>query len=1136
MTTPNRALRAALLGGTGLCLIGTASLGIASAQTEVGDARTTPLSTSADGDVTITADGSVTVGSGTAVTIDADGTVTNDGAITVDDDDDTDDGDVGVRITGDVTGAYAQGGTITLGTDVIQVRNAAPAALSSGRFGLLLDSDARLTGDITFENGSAVGVAGDASAGVGILGTLDGTLSLGGAIDVRGADAAAVRVEGTVTGDVAILGQPLSGGQASGNIAARGTNASGVVIGDAGTVGGRLTLTRQVLVTANTNIDPFSADDDAENDLTRAQQRALASGNALRIGGDVDGGILLGAPTTSGTGDDAVPVGGAALGVQGEGAVVLVDGGAVIGALQNRAEADADAEAGAGFGLHNGGTILAAPQIIGSSANGLVVGNATVQGGISNAGSITANAIGLASDATAVSFSADAQVARFVNTGTIGANANSDQGDAIAFRDASGTVTTFTNEGIIAAVLRDFADQTPCAEFGLAEDDADCTDENRAYDDEGPSGVAVAIDLSANTLGVDFDNTGQIEGAVLLGAGADDVAFAGGTMVGDLSTGGGDDVVSFTETALFFGDIDLGDGRDTLSLEGSLMVGDIAFGAGGGTLTLSDGAVVEGALSAAGVDVVVGDLGSALVLNEVGVSTLGSLTTLAGRTATDAEGNTFTEEGAVLSFLVSGGDGVSTLDVTGDAIIADDTTFETTFLAAFAERTISAPIIRAGGLLDVDLSGGRAPTVVGASPFLFSQTLSIDETENALVLTLQRKTAEETGLDASFAPAYEPFIAALAAASAPELGDTGRAVGRAIFNISNQEDFEDAFRQFLPSPLQAPLTYARAQNNSVTSLVTQRVDRLRESTGGARTVWLQEESFFVNRGSDATSNGFDGGGFVLAVGADAPVGPIDTLGVTASIASARFDEQEGEDFPFNRLTYAFGAYAAEDIGALRLDGRLSYGITSSESERSIVLTARDEEGQATGVGDVQRLVEGSWDGTEIAGHLRALYRGQYGDWDVQPFASLDYLRLEEDAYEENGALDQAVALGVDEREIESLRGNVGVVVGREFALRPNRFDTSIPGAVTPRITAAYSTELQDDDLSGTYRFLQDGDAEGGAPGEDFTLLTEKEGGIGILGADIAYENQYAKLLAGASVAVGDQSEVYTLRLGVGLKW
>ena len=80
------------------------------------------------------------------------------------------------------------------------------------------------------------------------------------------------------------------------------------------------------------------------------------------------------------------------------------------------------------------------------------------------------------------------------------------------------------------------------------------------------------------------------------------------------------------------------------------------------------------------------------------------------------------------------------------------------------------------------------------------------------------------------------------------------------------------------------------------------------------------------------------------------------------------------------------------------------------------------------------------------------------------------------------------------------------------------------------LTAAWSQELITDDSEATYNFGQPGD------NDRFTLFSEPESGAAILGADILYENDYATVHVGASGHLGEQTEILTLRAGIGLKW
>ena len=1126
LTAPVRGLKHGLLSSAAASLVLTAGpVGGALAQqsTEVAAETTAPLLTSATGDLTITAEGSVVVSQGAAVTIDADADVVQDGALTLETENDD---AIGVLVTGDVTGSYAQTGSITVTSELETVQNEAPADFPGGRFGFLVAQDARLDGDVTFAEGSSIAVDSAGGAAVSVLGEVTGDLTVLADISVQGEDAIGVHVAGDVGGD-ALIGPAAAGANAP-DIQVRGVNASGVVVD--GDVGGRLTVARTVGVTGFTS--GFAPDDDGDDDCPigsdgtvglcdDVDQATLASGNALRVSGTVSGGVLLaGATDTVAATEDtaAIPAtGGADLSSRGGGAAVFIADGAALGALTGEADAE-----GTGYGLFNGGTIEGSGATgFGSAAvstTGLRVGAASIAGGIGNAGGIGAQASGLSVSATALVIEAGASVPRFDNDGSVLAIASSDTGDAVAVRDASGSVLSFSNTGTIQAVLQNFSDGDTIAPDGEA-----ATDTNPDDDEGDPTGRAIAVDLSAATSAVTFDNTGSIFGDVLLGDGGNTVTygafetedgrFLGARVGGDLYTGDGDDTVGFADDARVAGDVFLGGGADvfTLAGEGTALLGDVDFGddAAGGAFAVADGArFIGGLLGGQGVDVDLSGTGSRLELTALSTQQAGSLTT---------------GDGTILSFHVSDdGSAVAALDVAGDVDIAGGTEFETVFDSAFV-GDVDAAIITAGGTLTADLSGALA-ALSAQTPFLFDQSVAVDS--NAVVLSLSRKDTEDLGIAEGIAPGYEPFIAALAAASAADEVQ-GRALGRSIFNLPTQERFLDAYRQFLGAPLDAPLTYAVVQNDSVTSVVNARVDRLRDDDGQNRHFWLQEESFFVNRNEDDVSNGFDGGGFVIALGADAPLGPVDTVGVSASVASARYDEQAGEDFPFNRLTYAVSAYASERIGQVRIDGRLGYGWSQSDSERNIVLTSLDENGQADGMDDIRRTVTAEWDGTQLSAYGRVLYEGQVGGYDVQPFASLDYLSLTDDAYAESGVADEATALTVSETDASSLRGNLGVMIGKEYKLRPSRYDTSIPGTVMPRLTAAISQELDTDDIEATYRF---------AGGDPFTLAAEKEQTAGTLGADVLYENQYAKLHAGVAAHVGDKTEVYTLRLGVGLKW
>ncbi len=1103
--TPSLVLRNVLLSGAALMPF---LLTPASAQdVTISTPQTTPVETAtADNggpaNVTIEDTGSVTLTNGTGVTLNSDNTLTIDGDVTINPSDNS----VGILVDGTRTGALTMNGTITLESAAADP-NLLVQDYNDNRAGVWFNGGT-FTGDVTFGSNGAINVDGDLSTGLLLDSDLIGNLLFESDSTINGAGSNAIAINGNVTGNVTITNNT--------RITVTGANSQGIIVN--GNIDGAFTYNG---VTQSTGYTNLAATDDPDTTVDEvAEQIALQGGSALSINGNVTGGILFDGAlpdeeitdtVTSAASGNIIQYGSAPavhIGATGPITIGLVDTSALSSAYGN-------------WGFINRGEISANGTYEGVSSLGMLIENAIIAGGFRNDGGIISGANGALATGIRIGagtnlpaffnrgrlqvlatnggnaatigllIEAGATVNAITNAGIIQSNLVSDTADAVAIRDLSGTVTSLVNSGSITTGIADFSDGDP----------------DTTADDGLPTGNGIAIDFSANTTGVSILNdvdanfdaattsrltVGVVRGDVLLGSGNDSYQQFAGITTGDIDFGLGDDSLEISNNSSVLGNVTFGDGNDSTILDDALYTGTMAFGNGIDTLTLINNAVFNGGLTDADGLLDISVTGSTLTLADATLTTLISTLSLDGN--------------STFSFAVDGnGQQTASIIASGTVTIGDGAIIIPVFSGAFVQD-ITATFLQAA-TLNIDLATIRFSADNEEAPFLFDFSINRDSVNsNALVLSIDRKSAAEIGIDSRLAPAYEPTIAALG--QDDQLGAT-------FFNMRSREDFLAAFNQLIAQPLDAGLSYARAQNNSVTSIITQRLDLATNSGRLGNTVWLQEGNYFVNRGADESSNGYDGGGWIVATGIDTELGPFDAIGLSAHFASARFDEKTGEDFPFSRVSYGVGAYGAIKQGNIQFDAQASYSISDTESDRAIIIEG------------INRFARAQWNGTQIAGSLRASYETEMRGFDFEPFISADYLSLTEDAYQESGG-GAAIDLSVDERDAKSMRLNIGTLIGKTFELRPSAYDTGIPGTIRPNVKLGWSQELMNDPIEANMRYVSGGD--------DFILSADPENGAAIAALDVEYENEYAKIHAGLAGSFSDVEQVYSMRIGVGLKW
>jgi outer membrane autotransporter protein len=169
----------------------------------------------------------------------------------------------------------------------------------------------------------------------------------------------------------------------------------------------------------------------------------------------------------------------------------------------------------------------------------------------------------------------------------------------------------------------------------------------------------------------------------------------------------------------------------------------------------------------------------------------------------------------------------------------------------------------------------------------------------------------------------------------------------------------------------------------------------------------------------------------------------------------------------------YGTYFKERF---YLEGVLSYGRNDYDSTRHIAF------------GSLQRTANNKHYGNAYSGSLEGGYNLWAQEWIFQPLASLGYVYLDEEAFDEEGA--GGANLSVDARQTSNLRSELGLRVSRAFKVDG--------GSVIPELKAAWLHDFDIDDRHITASF-------NGFPGAAFTVAgrdIERDGAL--IGAGITY--------------------------------
>ena len=501
--TPKRFLRSSAMSALTACMLGISAH--SAAQTAIDTETTTPLSTSSSDDTTITEDGTITLtdDTGPAITLDSNNDVTNDGAITIEASGTTTgvDNATAIILQGGADRNFTNTGSVTVSdnfapsdTDDDALLDG-PFAQGSGRTGILISGASPFEGNVTLGDGSTVTVEGNNSIAINLentpmsLGGLTGNLLNQGTINSVGNNNRVVNVAANVTGDIENQGTINSSGEGSNAFNISGDIDGGLINSGNIANNGFRSATRPAAAAGTTGRDVFQAED------------LLVAGSTIDVSGNISRGIFLDQRTS----DTGTTLSTSNIQHFGSAPAIMIDGNGTpialgtVAQITNPADPDFDEDLQFAFvnegvlnasglfddfdatvfsvteatldgGIRNSGTLTAAtfiapvdlqdPNRGSGQARVIVLGDQAIADSINNSGVILATASEAVDvvfadvdnpipprslSAIAIDISQTATTDTIVNSGTISALLLGRDGEAVAIRDSSGTLTALSN-------------------------------------------------------------------------------------------------------------------------------------------------------------------------------------------------------------------------------------------------------------------------------------------------------------------------------------------------------------------------------------------------------------------------------------------------------------------------------------------------------------------------------------------------------------------------------------------------------------------------------------------------------------------------------------------------------------------
>jgi hypothetical protein len=836
---------------------------------------------------------------------------------------------------------------------------------------------------------------GTRRTGIRTAGAFTGGIANTGEITVKGNDSAGVFLGGPLTGafthdgKTEVLGDRGVGVRldtVTGNVTLGGTiatqGAASVAARLDGDVTGALVVQGTIATTGyRYTAPPATATKLDPDDL-------LQGGSALVVGGNVTGGIVLGnatgkvADVTSFGAAPAVQIGAATRAV-------------TIGPVAGRTPA---------AGLVIDGRVAGSGVYAGVAATGLAVGGlggaVTIANGIAIGGSVQATAVN--ANATAIRIGAGATTPEISVTGTVAAiGGATDTQTAAILIDAGGTVPAIRNAGAIRAAASGTA--------GTATAILDRSGRLALVENSGTIAASgadavrnVAIDLSATATGAVVRQSAgaaaaaapAINGAIRFGSGDDLLDIGAGRVAGDVSFGTGSNRLTLGNAGTYGGTATFGAGADTIAIGGTARFeGTADLGGGADRLTIADKGVFLARIvngNALAVSVAAG--GGTFGVD--GASTIGSLVL---------------GDQSILSVALDKSSS-NLLQVNGAATIGTGSQVAIR-VAGGTDIAGRYVVLRAGTLT----GAGNLTLAATAVPFLYKGAL-VTGVANEISVDVVRKATGELGFNRAQASAFAAIDTAI--------GNDAK-LAAAVRGIYAGDAFRGAVDQMLPN-------HAGGVFESVTLGSRAVARQLLEPAGsydeeGSWGFWLTPVGWDASKDRRSTQS-YDVRGWGLSSGLEHK-----TAAGNFGVSVAYLGGRDSEGLAVNRVDhdqYELAAHWRGHWGGIAASARGSYAFISFDGVRQF--------DGVTGTEKVQRRATADWNGGLWSGAGSLSYEHVAGAFSLRPILALDYYRLTEDAYVEQGG-GRGFDLTVRKRTSDELALTASLAAGYNIG-GDNRYD------------------------------------------------------------------------------------------------